>query len=156
MNDMKKNFTLDEFREYSNIGAKPIEIKRPNRPYFKKSAMEYGPTWREKREFVHDLIYKLNLDPSGKAALKEHYELISHYQIRGFKYGAVTSAAVFFLMPVVRRQMFLRRFFLSMIPFLWFMKWGYTWGHEKWWRKSYPVIATYEIGSGLRSKFTGK
>ena len=149
-------YTNEELEEYRNIGCKSGENKRPNRPFFKKSALEYGPTWRDKREFVHKIIYDINMEPAAKGMLKEHYDIISHFQFRGFKYGVITSAGVFFFMPVIRRQLFVRRLLLSSIPFLWFMKWGYTWGHEKWWRKTYPVVASFEIGSGLRSKFTGK
>ena len=154
--DPSAHFTNEQLNELKNIGCKPNNIRKPNRPYFKKSALEYGPTWRDKRDFVQRLCYDLQMEPGSIEKLRENYEIISHFQFRGFKYGIITSAAVFLFMPVVRRQLFLRRLLISSLPFFWFMKWGYTWGHEKWWRKTYPVVASYEIGSGLRSKFTGK
>ena len=76
--------------------------------------------------------------------------------MRGIKYGIVTSAAVYFFFPVVRRLTFLRRFTVSMFPMYYFCKWGYTWGHEHFWRKAKEVVVSYEMYSGTRNKFTMK
>ena len=151
-----QRMTESELTEYKNFGIFPSELKRPTRPFFKKSGMEYGPTWGERKEFVHKLIYDSRVDPATKVKLKENFELIAHFQFRGFKYGCATSAMVFFLLPVVRRQLFLRRFAISMIPMAVFLKYGHTWGHEHWWRKSMPYISSYEVGIGTRSRFSGK
>ena len=62
----------------------------------------------------------------------------------------------FFLMPVVRKQTFVRRFLISMIPMVFFMRWGYVWGHENYWRRVKEVTVTYEIFAGARSKWTMK
>ena len=43
-----------------------------------------------------------------------------------------------------------------MIPMAYFLRWGYVWGHENWWRRAKEVIVTYEIVCGTRSKFTMK
>ena len=43
-----------------------------------------------------------------------------------------------------------------MLPMAYFMRWGYVWGHENWWRRAKEVVVTYEIFTGTRSKFTMK
>ena len=78
------------------------------------------------------------------------------YQLRGFKYGCTASLAVFFFFPVVRKQPFLRRFVIAMVPMAGFLRWGYVWGHENYWRRVKEVLVTYEIYAGTRSKFTMK
>ena len=149
-------FSDDEMKELSDFSLKQQNLRRESRPFFKKSGFEHGPTWDQRKEFVRRLIHDSTIDPEAKERLNKHFEIIQHFQLRGFKYGLLTSAAVFFFLPVVNRQLFLRRLAISSIPMFVFLKWGHTWGHEKWWRKSYPVIVTYEIGAGVRSKFTGK
>lgn len=114
------------------------------------------PSNKEKREFVHWLIHESNISKASKEYLKECDEWVPKYQLRGFKYGLVTSTATFFLFPVIRRQPFVRRFALSMLPMAYFMRWGYVWGHENWWRRAKEIVVTYEIFSGTRSKFTMK
>ncbi len=78
------------------------------------------------------------------------------YQLRGLKYGISTSLLVYFFFPVVRRQPFLRRFTIAMIPMAFFLRWGYVWGHEHYWRRVKEVVVPFEINSGTRSKFTMK
>ena len=78
------------------------------------------------------------------------------YQLRGFKYGLFTSTATFFMMPVVRKQPFVTRFAVSMLPMAYFMNWGYVWGHENWWRRAKEVVVTYEVFIGTRNKFSVK
>ncbi|CAI2383332.1 unnamed protein product [Moneuplotes crassus] len=150
------NYTPEELKEYYDIGAVDQGNTTERRPYYRKTGFEYGPTWAQKKEFVHRLMTHSNINLDGKRRLKENYGIIQHYQLRGAKYGAITSAAVFFFLPVVNRQLFLRRFAISMIPMFVFLRWGYIWGHQHWWRKSYPVITTYEVVAGLRNQFTGK
>ena len=67
-----------------------------------------------------------------------------------------SSTLVFFTFPVIRNQPFVRRFAFSMIPMAYFLRWGYVWGHENWWRRAKEVVVTYEILNGTRSKFTLK
>ena len=150
------SFTKEEYADYLMISGKDKELRREERPYFKKSGLEYGPTWHQKKEYVHRIINESTYPEEGRMRLKKELEAIPHFQFRGFKYGLATSSAVFFLLPVVRRQTFLRRFAISMIPMGVFLRWGYNWGHMKWWRRSYPIITIFEIGTGTRNKFTGK
>ena len=72
------------------------------------------------------------------------------------KYGLVTSAATYAFFPVIRRQPFVRRFSISMLPMAYFLNWGYIWGHENWWRRQKEVVVTYEIFAGTRSRMTMK
>ena len=83
-------------------------------------------------------------------------EWVPKYQLRGLKYGLTASSLVYFLMPVVKRQPFLTRFGISMLPMIYFMRWGHVWGHENYWRRVKEVSVTYEIYVGTRSKFTMK
>ena len=121
-----------------------------------KGAKELAPSNYEKREFVHWLIHESNISPVSKNYLKEQDEWIQKYQLRGIKYGIFTSSMTFLFFPVIRRQTFVRRFTISMIPMAYFLRWGYVWGHENWWRRAKEVIVTYEILNGTRSKFTLK
>ena len=156
MNYVAAGFSPEEMRDFNELNAKARASRRESKPYYRKSGFEHGPTWAQKKEFVHNLINEIDLDLEAKLRLQENMASISHFQFRGFKYGLVTSAAVFFCFPVIRKQMFLRRLALSSIPMMVFLKWGYEWGHQNFWRKSYPVITTYEIGIGTRSHYTGK
>ena len=88
--------------------------------------------------------------------MKDCEEWVPKYQIRGFKYGLVSSALVYTAFPVIRRQPFYKRFAISMVPMYYFMAWGHTWGHENFWRRAKEVVVTYEIMSGTRNKFTMK
>jgi hypothetical protein len=67
-----------------------------------------------------------------------------------------SSLLVYLFFPVIRKQPFLKRFFISMVPMAFFMRWGYIWGHENYWRRVKEVVVTYEIFTGTRSKFTMK
>ena len=129
---------------------------KPNRAFYQKSMGELAPTWAQRRELVTYLIEESNISPISKNYLKDCEEWVPKYQLRGFKYGLVTSAATFLFFPVVRRQTFVRRFACSMLPMFYFMKWGYTWGHENMWRRAKEVVVTYEILAGARHKFTMK
>ena len=102
------------------------------------------------------MINDAAISPTAKVYLQECEHWVPKYQLRGFKYGLTSSMAVFFLMPVVRKQPFLRRFLISQIPMMFFLRWGYVWGHENYWRRVKEVTVTYEIFSGARSKFTMK
>ena len=150
------NFTPEEFNEYYNISSVPQENRRERRPFFRKTGFEHGPTQAQKKEFVHRLINDSNINLEGKRRLQEHLDIIPHFQFRGFKYGLILSTSTFFFLPVVNRQLFLRRLAISSIPMMVFLRWGYVWGHEKWWRKTYPVVTTYEVATGVRNAFTGK
>lgn len=129
---------------------------KPSEAYYKKGAMELEPTNKEKREFVHFLIHESNISAASKNYLQETENWIPKYQLRGFKYGLVTSALTYAFFPVIRRQPFVRRFACAMVPMAYFMRWGYVWGHENWWRRAKEVVVTYEIFAGTRSKLTMK
>ena len=105
---------------------------------------------------MHYLINEAAISPQAKVYLQESENWVPRYQLRGFKYGLTTSLLTFCFFPVVRRQPFLRRFMISQIPMFFFMRWGYVWGHENYWRRVKEVSVTFEIFSGARSKFTMK
>ena len=121
-----------------------------------KSMNEQPPTWREKRDYLDFLINESGVSEAGKQYLRESQEYIPRYQFRGFKYGFVTSAFVYFFWPVVRKAPFITRFACSMVPMFYFMRWGHVWGHENCWRRAKEVAVTYEIFAGVRSKYTMK
>ena len=149
-------YTREEFDRIMQINARPDLLKKPDQAYYKKSATENGPSWAEKREFVHWLIHDSNISLSSKKYLTDNDYWIQKYQLRGLKYGLFTSACTFAFFPVIRRQPFVRRFAISMLPMAYFMNWGYVWGHENWWRRQKEVVVTYEIFAGNRSKMTMK
>ena len=93
---------------------------------------------------------------AAKVYLKECEDWVPRYQLRGLKYGITVSSLVFFFMPVVRKQTFVRRFLIAMAPMVWFLRWGYIWGHENYWRRVKEVVVSYEIETGTRSRFTMK
>ena len=63
---------------------------------------EFGPTWADRRELVSYLINESNITPLSKTYLKECQDWIPKYQLRGFKYGLVTSTFTYLFFPVVR------------------------------------------------------
>lgn len=138
------------------INSIPTFQVRPDEAFYKKGALELQPSNYEKREFVHWLVYESNISPVSKNYLRDCEEWIPKYQMRGFKYGLAGSTLTFFFFPVIRQQTFVRRFAISMVPMAYFMRWGYVWGHENWWRRAKEVVVTYEILNGTRSKFTMK
>ena len=149
-------YSADEVSRILEINARPTMLEKPDEAFYKKSATEKGPSWAEKREFVHWLINDSNISASSKRYLSENDFWIQKYQLRGLKYGLFTSAATYAFFPVIRRQPFMRRFSLSMIPMAYFLNWGYVWGHENWWRRQKEVVVTYEIFTGTRSRMTMK
>ena len=149
-------YSADEVQRILDINARPTVLRKPETAWYKKSATEIEPSNKEKREFVHWLINDSNISLQSKEFLKDADSWIMKYQLRGFKYGLVTSGLTFAFMPVVRQQPFVRRFAFSMLPMAWFMRWGYVWGHENWWRRAKEIVVTYEIFVGTRSKFTMK
>ena len=149
-------YSEDEVARIMELNARPDYLKKPEQAYFKKSALENGPSWAEKREFVHWLINESNISPQSKKYLRECDYWVPKYQMRGFKYGLVGSTLTYFCMPVIRKQTFVKRFAVSTLPMFYFMNWGYQWGHENWWRRAKEVVVTYEIFAGTRSKITMK
>ena len=149
-------YSKDEIQRILEINARPDALKKPDAPFYKKNALENAPSWKEKREFVHWLINDSNISPISKRYLEENQYWLEKYQLRGLKYGLFASTATFFFFPVIRRQTFVRRFGISMLPMAYFMNWGYVWGHENWWRRQKEVVVTYEIFAGTRSKMTMK
>ena len=149
-------YSKDEVQRILEINSRPAMLAKPDNAFYKKSATENGPSWAEKREFVHWLINDSNISASSKKYLQENEYWLQKYQLRGLKYGLFTSTATYFFFPVIRRQPFVRRFGLSMLPMAYFMNWGYVWGHENWWRRQKEVVVTYEIYAGNRSRMTMK
>ena len=150
------DYSIEQLEKIYNMNRIDPDARKPNVAFYQKSMGELAPTWKEKREFVTFLIEESNVSPISKNYLKECEEWIPRYQLRGFKYGLVTSSLTYAFFPVIRRQLFTRRFAFSMLPMFYFMKWGHTWGHENFWRRAKEVIVTYEMISGTRSKFTMK
>ena len=64
-------YTKEEFDRIMQIGGRPDNVKKPDMPFFKKNAMEFGPSWAEKREFVHWLINESTMSPASKTYLRE-------------------------------------------------------------------------------------
>lgn len=64
-------YSQDEITRILEINAKPVESRRPELAYYKKSAMENEPTWAERREFVHWLINESNISAASKTYLRE-------------------------------------------------------------------------------------
>ena len=153
---MNGSYTVEELTKVFDMNNRdPGQIK-PNTAFYRKSISEIEPSWREKRELVEYLINESNISPAAKVYLQKCESYIPHYQLRGFKYGLVSSSFVYLFFPVVRKQPFAKRFLISMLPMYYFMKWGHTWGHENYWRRAKEVTVTYEILVGTRSKFTMK
>ena len=149
-------YSKDEVQRILEINARPTILVKPDEAFYKKSAMEHGPSWAEKREFVHWLIHESNISASSKRYLRENDYWVEKYALRGLKYGLFATAATFTFFPVIRRQPFVKRMALSLVPMAYFMNWGYVWGHENWWRRAKEVVVTYEIYTGVRSKMTMK
>ena len=149
-------YSKEEVERILEINARPEYLKKPESPFYKKSATENAPTWAEKRELVHWLIHDSTVSNASKKYLEDNEYWLQKYQLRGLKYGLFSSTATFLFFPVIRRQPFVRRFAVSMLPMAYFMNWGYVWGHENWWRRQKEVIVTYEIFSGNRSRMTMK
>ena len=149
-------YSTDEVQRILQIGARSDSMKKPDEAFYRKSATELEPTWAEKREFVHWLINDSNISQASKRYLVENDHWVQKYQLRGLKYGMFATTATYLFFPVVRKQPFVRRMGLSLLPMAYFLNWGYVWGHENWWRRAKEVIVTYEIYAGTRSKFTMK
>ena len=153
---MNGSYTIEEVAKVMSFNHRQTGTIKPNNAFYRKSISEKEPSWREKRELVDYLANESNISPAAKSYLKECEEWIPKYQLRGFKYGLVTSTFTYLCFPVVRKQPFAKRFLISMLPMYYFMKWGHTWGHENYWRRAKEVVVTYEILVGTRSKFTMK
>ena len=149
-------YTNEEVMRILEINSRPQGLVKPEEAYYTKNAMEKGPSYAEKRELVHFLIHESNISLASKRYLEELDFWVPKYQLRGLKYGLVASTGTFLFFPVIRRQPFVRRFAISMLPMAYFMRWGYVWGHENWWRRAKEVVVTYEIFVGTRSQFTMK
>ena len=149
-------YSQEEIQRIMELNGRPEFMRKPDEAYYKKSALENAPSWAEKREFVHHLINDSNVSQSSKRYLRECDHWVQKYALRGLKYGLFSSTATFLFFPVIRRQPFVRRFSISMLPMAYFLNWGYVWGHENWWRRAKEVIVTYEIYCGNRNKFTMK
>jgi hypothetical protein len=149
-------YTEEEIKRIMEINARPTTLRKPNQAFYKKSANEHAPTWAEKRELVQFLINESNISPSSKVYLDDLEFWIPKYQLRGFKYGLLTSVLTYAFFPIIRKQNFTRRFGISMLPMAYFLNWGYVWGHENWWRRAKEVVVTYEIFVDTRSKWTMK
>ena len=96
-------YTVDQLEKITAAGAKNDGTRKPNEAFYQKSMGELGPSWAQRRELVTYLIEDSNISPISKNYLKDCEEWVPRYQLRGFKYGLVTSTATFFFFPVVRR-----------------------------------------------------
>merc|ERR1712232_1289613 len=97
------NYSFEDLQRIYNINSRPSNQRKPEEAFYKKSADEHGPSWAEKREFVHHITYNSTVSPACKKYLKELEFWPEKYQLRGFKYGLVGSGLVFFFFPVIRR-----------------------------------------------------
>ena len=66
------------------INMRPECIKKPSQPMYKKSNTEAGPSWAERREFVHWLINDSNVNNGAKKYLLKQDHWCQKYQLRGF------------------------------------------------------------------------
>ena len=96
-------YSREEIQRIMEINARPTALVKPEQAFYKKSAMENGPTWKEKREFVHWLINDSNISASSKMYLRDNQFWLEKYQLRGLKYGLFTSAMTYMFFPVIRR-----------------------------------------------------
>ena len=96
-------YSQDEIMRILEISARPDALRKPEEAFYKKSALENEPTWAEKRELVHWLINDSNISMASKKYLKECDEWVPKYQLRGLKYGLVTSSLTFLCFPVIRK-----------------------------------------------------
>ena len=149
-------YTIEELETIYSMNKRESGSNKPNKAFYQKSMGEVAPSYSDKRELVTYLINDSNITPISKNYLRDCEDWIPRYQYRGFKYGLLTSTLTYAFFPVVRRQTFVRRFAFSMLPMFYFMKWGWTWGHENFWRRAKEVVVTYEIYTGTRSKMTMK
>ena len=65
-------YSKDEIQRILEINARPTMLQKPDAAFYKKHAMENGPSWGEKREFVHWLINDSNISASSKLYLKDN------------------------------------------------------------------------------------
>ena len=64
-------YNRDEIQRILEINARPTVLQKPEQAFYKKNAQEAGPTWAEKREFIHWLINDSNISLASKRYLKE-------------------------------------------------------------------------------------
>ena len=64
-------YTKDEVNRILEINSRPEQYKKPDNAFYKKSALEHGPSWAEKREFVHWLKNDSTISLSSKRYLEE-------------------------------------------------------------------------------------
>lgn len=72
-------YTSDEVQRILQINGRPTTLMKPEEAYYKKSAMELEPTNKEKREFVHFLIYESNISQASKQYLQDTEKWIPKY-----------------------------------------------------------------------------
>ena len=65
-------YSVDEVERILEINARPDPVHKPDQAYYKKNALEHGPSWAEKRDFVHWLIHESNITLSSKSYLIEN------------------------------------------------------------------------------------
>ena len=65
-------YTQDEVSRILDINARPTMLDKPDEAFYKKSALENGQSWAEKREFVHWMINDSNISASSKRYLREN------------------------------------------------------------------------------------
>ena len=95
-------YSVDQLAKVVAMNRRKDGTEKPNFAFYQKNMHEHGPTWEDRRELVNYLIHDSNITPASKTYLAECEDWIPRYQLRGFKYGLVSSAAVYFAMPVIR------------------------------------------------------
>ena len=65
-------YSKDEIQRILEINARPTILQKPDSAFYKKSALENGPSWADKREFVHWLINDSNISASSKMYLRDN------------------------------------------------------------------------------------
>ena len=71
LNNFGGKYSMEEVNRIMEMGSRPDNAVKPDTAYYKKNGIENGPSWAEKREFVHWLIYESNISPASKKYLKE-------------------------------------------------------------------------------------
>ena len=72
-------YTREEIKQILEINSRPQSIVKPLNPFYKKSAGEFGPSWQQRKEFVHWLINESTISAASKTYLQECEEWIPKY-----------------------------------------------------------------------------
>ena len=73
------NYTLEQIDKITSMNMRERGTQKPNEAFYRKSMMELGPSWADKRELVRYLIHDSNITPISKNYLKECEEWVPKY-----------------------------------------------------------------------------